>query len=60
MRPHRPVSNAALPAGASLVDAVATSDVPRRRLAVTLINRSPDDPEPAEVISASRSRCHRN
>jgi alpha-L-arabinofuranosidase len=34
----------------TLVDAAATSDAPRRQISVTLINRNPDSPEPAEVI----------
>jgi alpha-N-arabinofuranosidase len=34
----------------TLVDAAATSDTPRRRVSVVLINRNPDHPEPAEIV----------
>src|SRR5262249_25752243 len=34
----------------SLVDAAATVDTDRGRLAVTLVNRGPDEPETAEII----------
>jgi hypothetical protein len=34
----------------TLVDAAATSDIPRRQLAITLINRNPDASETTEVI----------
>jgi len=34
----------------SLVDAAATVSADRRRLAVTLVNRAPDQPEPIEIV----------
>src|SRR5262249_51044336 len=34
----------------SLVDAAATTSSDRRRLALTLVNRSPDQPEQAEIV----------
>jgi alpha-N-arabinofuranosidase len=34
----------------SLVDAAATTSSDRRRLALTLVNRSPDQPETAEIV----------
>ena len=34
----------------NLVDAAATTSADRRRLAVTLVNRSPDQPEPIEIV----------
>jgi alpha-L-arabinofuranosidase len=34
----------------SLVDAAATTSADRHRLAVTLVNRSPDQPEPVEIV----------
>ena len=34
----------------SLVDAAATTSSDRRRLALTLVNRSPDQPEKAEIV----------
>ncbi|MBO0786779.1 MAG: alpha-N-arabinofuranosidase [Actinobacteria bacterium] len=34
----------------SLVDAAATTTADRRRVAITLVNRNPDQPEPAEIV----------
>jgi hypothetical protein len=34
----------------SLIDAAATVSVDRRRLALTLVNRSPDEPETARIV----------
>jgi alpha-N-arabinofuranosidase len=34
----------------SLVDAAATTSADRRRIALTLVNRNPDQPEPAEIV----------